>query len=77
MATKVKTYSHCDLCPTTDEREGAEGSLLPVGWSEIDIVQRGPGSGWSRSIRRMYQVCPSCMEKIDNFLDSLKAEEKE
>lgn len=66
MNTQVYTETICDRCSQSDRREGAEGSVPPVGWAQLDIAYRVAGTGWSGGGRRVTAVlCPACARVVE------------
>ncbi|KKK93135.1 hypothetical protein LCGC14_2695890 [marine sediment metagenome] len=67
MGTEVKTHTKCDRCGEEDTRDGAEGSLPPVGWAEADLTYRLKGSGWTHNARYRACLCPKCADAVWRF----------
>ena len=69
MSIRVKTITVCGMCDRTHEREGAEGQFPPVGWADVDLHIRAPGSGWSGGGERVAEtVCPECAGKLKQLI---------
>ena len=61
MASKVYTTSTCDRCGTRETREGADGSMPPVGWATCTITKREVAIGWTNHTSIFNGiVCPGC-----------------
>ena len=61
---QVFTETECGMCGEIDRREGAEGTIPPVGWAEITLIFRHEGNGWENNTLYNKYLCPTCANEV-------------
>ena len=70
----MSTKTVCDICGSEEVKLKFKSFLIR---ETVKTYQLGSYWGGSDSIMRDMDICPECVLQINNFINSLKSEEKE
>lgn len=65
--TKIFTETQCARCGKVDRKQRYEGTIIPVGWAELELTYRREGSGWTNNSKFVNSLCPECADKVRDF----------